>query len=108
MRRRTFEQLWPDFFKMERTSEQEADPGEYYLDTLVVLPLYRRRGIGRALLEDGIRKGFSLGYDRITLVADRDLPHLVRLYESVGFRKADIRHIFGVEFQRLVFERERG
>ena len=108
MRRRTFEELWPDFFKRDQQSEQEADPGEYYLDTLAVLPLYRRRGIGRALLEDGIRKGFSLGYDRITLVADSEMPHLVRLYESIGFQKADIRHIFGVEFQRMVYKRERG
>ncbi|MBR1574795.1 MAG: hypothetical protein IJ652_08135 [Bacteroidales bacterium] len=39
----------------------------------------------------------------ITLVADHDMPHLIRLYESIGFRKADIRHIFGVAFQRMVY-----
>ena len=41
-------------------------------------------------------------YDR--LVADHDMPHLIRLYESIGFRQADIRHIFGVEFQRMVYQ----
>ena len=102
LRHRTFTELWPEFFKMDQTSEQEADPGEYYLDTLAVLPEFRRQGIGRALIEDGIRKGQALGYSKITLVADHDMPHLVHLYESIGFRKADIRHVFGVEFQRMV------
>ena len=102
LRHRTFTELWPEFFKMDQTSEQEADPGEYYLDTLAVLPEFRRHGIGRALIEDGIKKGQALGYSKITLVADHDMPHLVHLYESIGFRKADIRHVFGVEFQRMV------
>ena len=103
LRHRTFMELWPEFFKMDETSEQEADPGEYYLDTLAVLPQYRGHGIGRALLEDGIRKAQALGYSKITLVADHDMPHLISLYESIGFRKADIRHVFGVEFQRMVY-----
>ena len=105
MRHKTFSVLWPEFFRMEGESEQETGPGEYYLDTLAVLPQFRRRGIGRALLEDGIRKGLSMGYKKITLVADRDMPHLITLYESIGFRKADIRHAFGVEFQRMVYDR---
>lgn len=105
MRHKTFSVLWPEFFRMEGESEQETDPGEYYLDTLAVLPQFRRRGIGRALLEDGIQKGLSMGYKKITLVADREMPHLISLYESIGFRKADIRHAFGVEFQRMVYER---
>ena len=46
--------------------------GEYYLDTLAVLPEYRRRGI-------------AAGYDLITLVVDSNMPDLIRLYESVGF-----------------------
>lgn len=103
MREKTFRELWLDFVKMDQASDQEADPGEYYLDTLAVLPQYRRRGIGRALLEDGIRKGQSLGYGRITLVADHDMPHLIKLYEEIGFRKEEIRHAFGVDFQRMVF-----
>ena len=58
---------------------QETGPGEYYLDTLAVVPEYRHRGIGRALLEDGIRLGKSKGFDLITLVVDSDMPDLVRL-----------------------------
>ena len=106
MREKTFKELWPDFFREHGNSDQEADPGEYCLDTLAVLPQYRKHGIGRALLEDGIRKGQALGYGRITLVADHDMPDLIRLYESIGFRKADMRHVFGVEFQRMVYKED--
>lgn len=62
----------------------------------------RRKGIGRALIRDGIEKGLALGYKTISLVADSDMPHLVSLYESLGFRKQEIRHAFGVEFQRML------
>ena len=102
LRRKTFSELWPDLIRMEAESDQETDPGEYYLDSLAVLPEYRGKGIGRALIRDGIEKGLALGYKTISLVADSDMPHLVSLYESLGFRKQEIRHAFGVEFQRMV------
>ena len=103
LRHKTFTELWPDLSRMDETSEQETDPGEYYLDTLAVLPEFRHRGIGRALLEDGIRQGTELGYKQMALVADMDMPHLIRLYEKVGFRLADRRRAFGVDFQRMIF-----
>lgn len=104
MRHKIFNELWPDLAQMDAESEMETGPGEYYLDTLAVLPEYRGRGIGRALLLDGIRKGESMGYDRIALVADSGMPHLVRLYGSIGFVPAGHRHVFGVDFQRMVYE----
>ncbi len=104
MRHKTFCELWPDLARMDAESEMETGPGEYYLDSLAVHPAYRRRGMGKALLLDGIRKGETLGYNRVALVADSAMPHLVRLYESIGFVPADHRHVFGVDFQRMVYE----
>ena len=83
--------------------DDEASAGEFYLDSLAVLPACRGLGIGRALLKDGIRKGIGLGFRQIALVADAQMPHLVRLYESIGFRRAERRHAFGVDFQRMVY-----
>ena len=103
LREKTFAEIWPDFFPTHGDSEQETDPGEYYLDSLAVLPEYRGRGIGKALLQDGIRKGIDLGFNQIALVADSDMPHLISLYKSLGFVPADHRHAFGVDFQRMVF-----
>ena len=103
LRHKTFTELWPDLIRMEEESDQETDPGEYYLDSLAVLPSFRHRGIGRALLLDGIQKGIDLGYRQIALVADAQMPHLVRLYESIGFKPTEHRQAFGVDFQRMIY-----
>lgn len=55
-------------------------------------------------LEDGIRKGLSLGFNRVALVADPEYPHLVRLYKSLGFVPEGTRHAFGTDFLRMVLE----
>ena len=103
LRRKSFAVFWPDYIAIDKESELETGPGEYYLDTLAVLPEYRRRGIGRALLEDGIKRGITAGYDLLTLVVDSNMPDLIRLYESVGFQKAEHRWIFRVDFLRMTY-----
>ena len=67
------------------------------------MPKYRYRGIGHALIQDGIQKGLLLGYKQIALVADADMPQLIALYESLGFTAADHRHAFGTDFLRMVY-----
>ena len=79
------------------------EKGVCELGSLSVLPEYRRRGIGSALLKDGIKKGIAAGFKTITLVVDSDMPHLIKLYESVGFQKAERRWIFGIDFLRMVY-----
>ena len=101
-RRKTFAELWPDLMHIERDSDQETEAGEYYLDSLAVVPQFRRTGIGRRLIEDGAEKGLAAGFDRITLVADIEMPGLVRYYESLGFSPLDRRFAFGTHFLRMV------
>jgi len=105
LRHRTFTELWPDIMTLDTNSEQETGPGEYYLDTLAVLPSYRGRGIGRALIQDAIKRGIDMGYEKITLVVDANMPKLISLYTLLGFTLADHRHIFGVDFQRMVYSK---
>lgn len=103
LKEKTFREYWPDFFSLYGNDEPETDPGEYYLDSLAVHPDYRRMGIGRALLEDGIKIGLSHGFNKIALVADSDYPHLIRLYESIGFVHAEHRHAFGSDYLRMIY-----
>ena len=103
LRDRTFRQCLPDFVIKNAGDELETVPGEYYLDSLAVLPEYRRQGIGSALLRDGIAKGLSLGYATIVLLADSEMPNLIRLYGSLGFTPSGRRHAFGTDFQRMVY-----
>ena len=103
LRDRTLREYWPAFFTQFGNDESETDPGEYYLDSLAVYPDYRRMGIGRALLEDGIKIGLSEGFTQIALVADAEMPHLIDIYQSIGFVPADHRNVFGTDFLRMIY-----
>lgn len=103
LRDKTFREYWPAFFTEHPASDPEADPGEYYLDSLAVHPDYRKQGIGKALLEDGVIKGASQGFKRISIIAETEYPHLIRYYESLSFVQADYRNVFGTDFQRLIY-----
>ena len=48
---------------------------------------YRRRGIGRALLEELSRWAANHGVTRLELEAFSNNPEAIRLYERVGFRQ---------------------
>lgn len=80
--------------------EDEAVPGEYYLDSLAVLPQYRGKGIGRALLQEGINRGKNLGL-KITLAVDPDNPRAKRLYQSLGFQPDGTLFIFGHNYEKM-------
>ncbi len=48
---------------------------------------YRRRGLGRQLMEYGLAKARELGFRRVTLETATALKEAVTLYESYGFKR---------------------
>lgn len=84
-----------------RKFESETFPGEYYLDSLAVLPEYRRRGIGKALLLDGIAKGYGMGFNMVTLIVDVDKPSNKAMYERLGFVVHGEMLFFGHYYYRM-------
>lgn len=102
LKEKTFREYWPAFFELFSSDDPETGPGEYYLDSLAVLPAFRHRGIGQAMIRDSMQIGISQGFTRIALVADSQMPRLVSLYGSLGFVREEIRHAFGTDFQRMV------
>ena len=104
LRDRMLREYWPAFFIQFGNDDLETDPGEYYLDSLAVHPDYRRMGVGRALLEDGIKIGLSEGFTQIAIVADAEMPHLIKIYQSIGFVPADHRNVFGTDFLRMLYK----
>lgn len=103
LREKTFRKYWPALLEHFPSDDLETDPGEYYLDSLAVHPEYRRLGIGKALLKDGVKIGLSEGFDKIALAADSECPHLIRMYKGLGFVPADHRHAFGTDFTRMIY-----
>lgn len=82
--------------------QDEAIPGEYYLDSLAVMPEYRGLGIGRSLLQQGISEGQKLNL-KVTLAVDPENNRAKRLYESLGFIPDGTLFIFGHDYEKMVY-----
>lgn len=57
-----------------------------YIQDILVLPAYQRKGIGRLLLKNVLEK-YSQVYQKVLLTDDQ--PKTVQFYESMGFQTAD-------------------
>lgn len=80
--------------------EDETVPGEYYLDSLAVLPAFRGKGIGRTLLETAIKTGKDMGLV-VTLAVAPVNERAQNLYKSLGFGPAGDLFIFGHTYWKL-------
>jgi predicted N-acetyltransferase YhbS len=58
---------------------------------LAVLPAYRRRGIGRALVEHVEAQALAMGFTRVQLGVRIALPHNRAYYERMGYRFVEAR-----------------
>lgn len=79
--------------------EVEALPGEtvddeFYLDTLMTLPQFRGKGVGKALIMDAKKKADTAGKP-LGLLCDLDNDTARRLYDSVGFHQHGLRPFAG-------------
>ena len=66
--------------------DDETQAGELYLDSLAVLPEYRRRGIAKRLLMATKQRADEMGLPVVGLLVDKGNPGGEALYASVGFR----------------------
>lgn len=64
----------------------ETSSGEYYLDSMAVLPEYRGQGIATALLRDGIARAQAAGIPNVSMIVSPENPKAQQLYESLGFQ----------------------
>ena len=66
--------------------DDETQAGELYLDSLAVLPAYRRQKIASRLLRATKERADNMGLPCVGLLVDKDNPTGEALYASVGFR----------------------
>lgn len=89
MREYTWPSLWTDVDpELVRNTPREALPGEYYLDSMAIIPEARGEGLGHRLMLAAMEEGRKRGYDRFSLIVDIGKPHLRDYYASLGFRPA--------------------
>lgn len=67
----------------------EGIPGTYYLSTMGVEPVYRKQGIGTALMIASENRARSLGFARTSLLVDTEKPRVKELYERMGHVAAE-------------------
>ena len=79
----------------------ETGVGEFYLDSMAILPEYRGSEIGLRLMRDRMDWAKHHGFEAITLLVDKDKPHLQRYYESLGFAFSEEIFVFGAWYDKL-------
>ena len=84
--------------------DDETQAGELYLDSLAVLPEYRRQGIARKLLLATKERANRLGLPCVGLLVDKNNPTGEALYASVGFRYVNDSHWGGHPMKHLTFQ----
>ena len=82
--------------------DDEACAGEYYLDSLAVIPDYRRRGIASALIQEMFRQRDKAGIPLATIAVDPDNDSAYRLYTRNSFIHDGQITVFGTTYHRLV------
>jgi ribosomal protein S18 acetylase RimI-like enzyme len=82
----------------------EAEPDEYYLDTVSVNRNCQGRGFGRQLIEAVCEQGRRVSRDRIGLLVDVTNPDAKRLYERLQFRVNKQRELAGEDYFHMVRE----
>ena len=65
--------------------DDETQAGELYLDSLAVMPEYRRQGIAGRLIMATKERADRLGLPSVGLLVDKGNPSGEALYSSVGF-----------------------
>ena len=102
--RRTFIEAAKDYIGKDHSCmDDETQAGELYLDSLAVLPEYRRQGIAKALLLATKERAHKMGLPCVGLLVDKGNPSGEALYASVGFQYANDSHWGGHPMKHLVF-----
>ena len=99
--RKPLYELMLEKFGNARQVEDETSAGEFYVDSLAVLPQWRGRGVGGALLAAARDRAFSLGHERVGLIVDFANPRAEALYNSLGFERVNATKFLGHDMWHL-------
>ena len=84
----------------ESEFDDETSPDEIYIDTVMVKPEYRRKGLGSALIHE-IEHKYSKSGKPLGLLVDYENPNAKKLYEELGFKAVGQRRFAGTEMLHM-------
>lgn len=82
--------------------DKEADPGDYYIDTICVSPKFQGYGIGTVLMKEVVKTAKQKGYSRISLNVAHDNPTAKSLYKKLGYIEEKVIQINGHYYDYMV------
>lgn len=97
-----FEYLTQHYAFDSTTFGAETTAGEYYLDTVSVLPERRGEGIGKALIRAACVIARQQGHRYAGLLVDSTNPLAKRLYTHLGFRTTGIKEFAGGSYEHMI------
>lgn len=83
-------------------SDMETCKDEYYMDSMAILPSYRKRRIGLMLMSDAVERGRMAGHTRFSLMAEKKAISLQEYYRKAGFMKEEEIRFFGHQYYRMI------
>lgn len=72
----------------------ETESGEFYLDSLAVMPAFRGLGVGEKLIQAMTEKAFNQSHKNVGLIVDKENPRAEKLYTRIGFSRVGERMFF--------------
>ncbi len=102
MRKTTFDLVEKNMGVKLEHNVMETGEGEFYLDSLAVLPQFRGLNIGKMLMQNRMELARGLGIGKVSILVDKDKPRLQAYYESLGFALAEEIFVFDSWYNKLV------
>lgn len=84
-----------------QSQDDEACAGEFYLDSLSVLPRFQRKGIATALIHEMFRLRDEAGIPLATIAVDPQNESALSLYMKCGFVHEGKVTVFGTTYWRM-------
>ena len=81
--------------------EPETEVGEFYLDSIAVLPEFRGHGVAKNLILTLCNKAFSEGHENVGLLVDVENTNAEKLYHSLGFIRVNQKSFLGHKMWHL-------
>lgn len=102
MRKTTFDLVEKNMGVKLEHNVMETGEGEFYLDSLAVMPQFRGLNIGKMLMQNRMELARGLGIGKVSILVDKDKPRLQAYYESLGFALAEEIFVFDSWYNKLV------
>ena len=102
LRKKTWPSLWEDIdSSIIEETEKEACEGEFYLDSMAILPEYRGLNIGKKLIDFALVKARYFDLPISTLLVDTNKPRLEAYYRKMGFEEYGKILFFKHEYKKM-------